>query len=77
MNSSSSDWVETENKLYQNDKMFIEQGSRVYLIFLNPPEFLNLFSRPGNSLNLAVFVIMSLNSLENMRSIGRSSNLLS
>ena len=48
------------------------QGSQVSLISLNPLEFLNLFSRPGNSLNLAVFVInpvMSLNPLENMRSI--------
>ena len=40
-------------------------------------EFFYLFSRPANSLNLAVFVIMSLNPLEIMRSIGRSSKLLS
>ena len=40
-------------------------------------EFFNLFSRPANSLNLAVFVIISLHPLEIMRSIGRSSKLLS
>ena len=53
------------------------QRSQVSLIELNPLEFRNLFPRPGNSLNLAVFVIMSLNPLETMRSIRHSSNLLS
>ena len=36
------------------------QGSQVSLISLSPLEFRNLFSRPGNALNLAVFVITSL-----------------
>ena len=39
------------------------------LIELNPLEFRNVFPRPGKSLNLAVFVIMSLNPLENIRVI--------
>ena len=54
----------------------IVQGSQKSLISLNPLEFWHLFSRPGNSLNIAVFVIISLNPLENIRSSGHSSKLL-
>ena len=52
------------------------QGSAVSLISLNLLEFRQLFSRPGNSLYLAVFIKMSLNPLENVNSLKASNVLL-